>query len=136
MTDGEVVFAGPRCIDLPVPPPGWSTALHRVRSHSRWRITLPHDPLQAPLGGWIFLTWGERMSISPVAPDVLLQRLAARRLRTELPSNPATLLGLATFPAWHAARELDWSHAETATDALLELLDDRPRSDTRIGGRT
>ncbi|MFJ2081958.1 hypothetical protein ACIOBK_05385 [Micromonospora chokoriensis] len=117
--DGEDVLAGPRCVDLREPIPGLGMATREVRDATRLRITLPAVAPRLPLGGWIFLHWGEGPALTPVGPADLLARLAGRRSLPELASDPAALLTLASRPGYDLTRPRDWA----ALDATHRLLD-------------
>ncbi|MEU3455148.1 hypothetical protein ABZ671_16345 [Micromonospora sp. NPDC006766] len=117
--DGGDVLAGPRCVDLREPIPGVDLTTRPVRQDTRLRITLPAVPQRLPLGGWIFLGWGERPALTPIGPVELLARLAARRSLPELPSDPAGLLALAGLPGYDLTRPRDWA----VLDDTCRLLD-------------
>jgi hypothetical protein len=120
VTDGRVVYAGPRCVDLRDPLPG-SPPTHPVRGGTRSRLPLPPLVPRVPLGGWLFLCWGDEVGLRPVPAQDLLRRLAARRARRELPSDPGVLLRLATRPGWELTRPRDWSALEETCRLLGEL---------------
>ncbi|WP_326554504.1 hypothetical protein [Micromonospora sp. NBC_01813] len=117
--DGDQVLAGPRCVDLREPVPGVGLPTRRVRDGSRLRIALPAVAPRLPLGGWLFLRWGDGPTVTPIGPTELLARLAARRSLPELPSDPTGLLTLAGFPGYDLTRPKDWA----ALDATHRLLD-------------
>ncbi|WP_089155891.1 hypothetical protein [Micromonospora sp. NBS 11-29] len=116
--DGDVL-AGPRCVDLREPVPGLTLPTREVRDASRLRVALPTVAPRLPLGGWLFLRWGDGPALTPVAPAELLARLAGRRSLPELPSDPAALLALAGRPGHDLTRPRDWA----ALDATHRLLD-------------
>lgn len=124
VTDGETVFAGPRCVDLrePFPPgvlDGPPPALRRAREGLRWRMDLPPIAPRVPLGGWFFLQWDDTPSLVPIAMSALLARLARWRSLRQLPSDPATILALAGRPGWDLRRQRDWSGLRDSVDTLL-----------------
>lgn len=121
VTDGEVAYAGPRCLDLRQPLPGSGLATTPARSGTRLRVALPPVADRVPLGGWVFLGWGES-SLAGVAPDLLLRRLAVWRAWRALPSDPVTLLRLATLSAWDLTRPRAWSAVPATLDRLLDTL--------------
>jgi hypothetical protein len=134
VTDGDAMFAGPSCLDLRRPAHDPTLRAHRVRGGTRWRIGFEHPPCRVPLGGWVFLEWGDRTAVDPV-PDRLLPRLASCRLRTDLRSDPLVLLSLATLPAWRLTREREGDRAGASVDALLETLHDAAHRGIPVGGR-
>jgi hypothetical protein len=113
VTDGHDVFSGPRCVDLRTPIPGLRLATVSARLGTRWRLALPPSPHRLPLGGWIFLRWGEEVSMRPCPTAQTLSRLAQWRGRRVLESDPATLLDIATRPAWELTRPRSWSDFES-----------------------
>lgn len=122
ITDGIDAYAGPRCVDLREPLPPSVAApparpLARARSGSRLRVPLDAVAPRVGLGGWLFLRWGPG-ALRPVGPDELLVRLAARHSWPGLPSDPVTLLEIASRPAWDLTRPRDWA---AVPDVLAEL---------------
>jgi hypothetical protein len=132
ITDGERVFTGPRCIDLRAPLPGVGHVMGRSRGDSRWRVVLPHDGAHYPLGGWVFLGWGEPIDMTPVPAQELVRQLARIRHRSQLPSNPRLLLDLAARPAWTLTRPKDWKHADATLDLLVATVTDAAGADDAV----
>jgi hypothetical protein len=132
ITDGERVFAGPRCIDLRAPLPGVGQAMGRSRGDSRWRVALPHDGAHYPLGGWVFLGWGEPIDMTPVPAQELVRQLARIRHRSQLPSDPHLMLDLAGRPAWTLTRPKDWKHADATLDLLITTVTDAAGADDAV----
>ena len=126
VTDGETVFAGPRCVDLREGFPagvlrGAPPTLRRARGDLRWRMDLPPIPSRIPLGGWFFLSWDDTASLEPIPMAALLGRLARWRSLRQLPSDPATILALAAKPGWELRRQRDWSGLSGTVDTLLRV---------------
>jgi hypothetical protein len=119
VVDGSGAYAGPRCVDLRHPIPGRSLDTKPVRNTTRLRLRLPPIPLRLPLGGWLFLRWGDELTMTSVGAAELLGRLAARRSWPQLPSDPAATLAIATLPAWDLTRPRDWN----ALGETCRLLD-------------
>ncbi len=123
--DGETAFAGPRAVDLRAEPAralGVGEPLGILGKRERWRLRLDDAAPDWPLRGWVFLAWGDELSVSAVSAGERLQRLAAERvLRLPLP-DPRTLLSLSALPAFELRRPRQWSSLETATSLLLESL--------------
>ncbi len=94
-----------------------------VRERTRLRIALPPLPAHVPLGGWLFLHWDAPLTLTRVAPPELLMRLAARRSWKHLPTDPATMLPLATLPAWDLTRPHSWSALGPTCHLLIDKLD-------------
>lgn len=124
--DGDVPFAAPRSIDLRPEAArhlGVGESLGVVGARERWRLHLAPLTGSAPLRGWIFLSWGDRVETSRVVPHLRVARLGAQRGVRLAPRDPARLLDLAALPAWELRRPPDLGRLEVATDALLELLE-------------
>ena len=119
VTDGSAVHAGPRSIDLREPVPGVDLAQSDVRRGTRRRLLLPPVPRSLPLGGWLFLQWGEDIALRPVPPTAVLARLAVRRAHAHWPSDPSLLLALALRPAFDLVRPRRWDAVPAVIDALL-----------------
>lgn len=123
ITDGSVVFAGPRSIDLRESVPGLPIAVSTSRNGSRLRVSLPAVPDRVALGGWIFLRWAPVTSLRPIAPRDLLSRVAARRVLPAMPSDPGVVLDLAAAPAFDYGRPRDWAALPDSIDLLLNATD-------------
>ena len=128
ITDGSVVFAGPRTIDLREPVPGLPMTVNRSRNGTRFRVPLPVVSDRIALGGWVFLHWAPATTVQRVAPYDLLARVAARRVLPTLPSDPAVVLDLAAAPALDYRRPRDWAALPGSVDLLLAAT-----GDARVG---
>jgi hypothetical protein len=124
VTDGDVVFAGPRAIDLRGPAAdhlATGTALGVVGARERWRHRLPAiDPL-SPLRGWVFLSWADDIEVVRLPVSERLSRLVASRALIS-PPEPGLLLRLASLPAYELRRPAEWGSLPEATARLLETL--------------
>lgn len=124
IVDREMAFAGPRALDLrrpPVAPLSEELPCTVVRGGERWRLALGGCPPAMPLGGWIYLAWGERLQAEALSARERLALLAARRGWPRLRSEPEVLLTLACLPAWRVTRPRCWD-ALVDTVALLGAL--------------
>lgn len=119
VTDGELAFDGPRCVDLRERPPFDGLDLVAARRGERLRLRLPGTPGPVPLGGWFFLSWSDELEAEPVPAGTALGALAARRAGRQLPSDPAVVLSLSTLPVWRLRRPRRFD----AVGATLDLLD-------------
>lgn len=121
VVDGGSVLTGPRCIDLRS---ATVEALRQarpgvaVRGGSRHRVTLAQTKLEWPLGGWVFLRWGEVTSMSVVPPRDRLARLGGHRAFRVPPLNPADLVTFAALPAWDLARPRGWDLMDEVVGVL------------------
>ena len=124
VTDGEVVFAGPRSVDLREPIPGDALAaplpeLRPARDGTRWRVPLPAIASRYPLGGWFCLRWSDRSAADPVPMTSLLGRLAVYRSMGQLESDPTVIMDLISRPAWDLRRPRCWADLPATVDLLL-----------------
>ena len=126
IVERELVFAGPRSIDLREEPARELDAgetIGIVGDRERWRLQL--DPVEAanPVRGWVFLAWAESTDVTAVSAGRRLQRLLRYRMIKGLPPpDPAGMLELATLPAFQLSRPRSWSQLETAGSLLLAAL--------------
>jgi hypothetical protein len=121
--DGRAALAGPRCIDLRAPAADRLELGDRAwpaRSGERSRLGLSSVPLEAPLSGWVFLAWADRVELAPLRPAERLVRLGAHR-SSQGSENDAALLDLAAVPAWELRRPRDWDLLPELGGRLLDL---------------
>lgn len=119
------VFAGPRALDLrheAAMALGVGEPLGVLGARERWRVNLGPGATSYPLRGWIFLTWADALSITPVPAGERFQRLAAQRTIRLAPREPSRLLDLVAYPAYELARPRGWSSLQPTTKLLLESL--------------
>jgi hypothetical protein len=129
VTDGTVVFAGPRSIDLREPVPvhpdvdeATGVPGRPSRGGSRTRLDVPAVPRAVPLGGWVFLGWADDCTICRMPRIDLLHSLARWRGQPGMPSDPAVLLRLSEAPAWTFDRPRNWSRLHPDLTVLLRAL--------------
>lgn len=123
--DGEVSI-GPRCIDLRAALPGCAGDLSPSRDGSRLRMRLPPAPAAVPLGGWVFLEWGDELSVERLHPGDVLRRVISGRAWGALPSDAEALLSVGTRPGWRFVRPQRWVTLGAAADRLLSLATHAP----------
>jgi hypothetical protein len=120
--EGTGALAGPRCVDLR-PDAAEELALtgrtRSVREGERRRLALDPVPLEVPLCGFVWLAWGGRPSVGPVAPAARIGLLASHRTILSPPGDALTLLDLAALPAWRLERPPEWSSLDVAVERLL-----------------
>jgi hypothetical protein len=120
----SIPLAGPRAIDLrpsAAKELGVGEPMGIVGARERWRLRL--GPVaEAPLRGWIFLTWGQRLQLREVGPRARIERLSAQRGLRVPARNPAALLDLAALPSWELTRPRSWRALARSVDVLLERL--------------
>jgi hypothetical protein len=124
--DGDVVYAGPRSIDLRQEPArrlGVGESLGIVGDRERWRLRLGHVPSTSRLRGWVFLSWSDSLELAPLGAGARLQRLLGHRMAKGLPPpDPGRILDLSALPAFELRRPRSWAQLETAGSRLVELL--------------
>ena len=121
--EGLTAFAGPRCVDLR---PASAVQLQigdapAVRFGQRRRLALARADPAAPLQGWVFLAWGDRIEAARAPPDERLTRLMRCRAVGRTPRDQTHLLELAQLPGWVLTRPPGWDLLG-ATLARLEAL--------------
>jgi hypothetical protein len=119
------VFAGPRSIDLRSEAAerlGIGAAIGRAGARERWRVVVDPVPNALVLRGWVFLSWGERLSIGDVAAARRIELLARHRGVTLAPRDPAALLSYAALPCLELRRPRSWEELPTVTAALVAAL--------------
>jgi hypothetical protein len=111
VTDHELAFAGPRSVDLREDSAQRfpeARELGMVGYRPRWRLDPGEVPPETPLGGWLFLEWGDRVETESVEPRTRLRRLAvARALRGDV-RQPSRLIELAAHSMWLVRRPQSW----------------------------
>jgi len=125
VVEGGTAFAGPRAIDLrreAARALGAGEPLGVLGTRERWRVTLDECDGAFPLRGWVFLAWGDEVSLTGVPAGSRLRRLAAERAIRLAPRDPSVLLSLAALPAFELRRPHEWSSLEDATKLLLSSL--------------
>lgn len=125
VVDGGNVLTGPRSIDLRAPtvaalPSAKNAAV--VRGATRHRLVLPQTAHEWPLGGWIFVDWGEDVGMATIPPRARLARLSDYRVFRLAPADPATLLGLAALPTWELSRPKRWDVMDEVVEVLTRAV--------------
>jgi hypothetical protein len=121
--EGRDVLAGPRCVDLrpdAAAALGLAVRASSVRGGERLRLALAPVPAAAPLHGWLFLTWGDAVTLRRLRPSEWLERLAQHRSTSS--AHAPSLLGLAGLPAWELCRPRTSDSLEPAVERLLDLV--------------
>jgi hypothetical protein len=125
VVEDSTVFAGPRSIDLRREAAEHLAAgepLGVIGARERWRLQIGPVAPSLELGGWIFLTWGERVQAITVAPADRLARLHANRGVNVPPRDPAALLDLAALPSWELSRPEGWASLPDAVECLVDTV--------------
>ena len=131
-TDGRVVFAGPRSVDLredAAAALGAGEPLGAVGLRDRWRLRLGAVPAEVPLRGCVHLAWDGAVRVEPVPPRERPRLLAAQPATSAAgDAYPRVLLELAALPALALRRPRRWESAREGAERLLDVL-----SSTRAG---
>lgn len=117
--EGRHTFPGPRLVDLRASAArrlGVGNQLRSARKGGRWRMLLA-PVLEAELAGWIYLRWGNEISIRRVDPTERVRRLLALR-----PTRPEAVVELATLPTYEFTRPRDWERLGGALERLLHII--------------
>jgi hypothetical protein len=125
IVDGDLPLPAPRSIDLRPSAAqhfGVGEPLGVVGARERWRLRLAPIAESAPLRGWVFLSWGDRVETSPLTAQTRVARLGAQRGLRLAPRDPARLLDLAALPAWELRRPPEWDRLDSTIDALLDRV--------------
>jgi hypothetical protein len=123
--EDDLVYAGPRSIDLRVNPAqgmGPADFIGRVGARERWRIQLGPIPSQVPLGGFFFLELAERSEIRRLAGVERMLRISAGRSLMLPLADPMTLPRLAALPGWEVLRSARFEDLPTITEQMLQAI--------------
>jgi hypothetical protein len=123
--DGNVVFAGPRCIDLrpsSVPRLPDVPGAKVVRDGTRLRLPLPGTPGTAELIGIVVLEWATDSAVDAVRPADRLGEILPHALTEGIPLGAAGVLGFAKYQMWRLSRPKDWNSLPGSAQLLQRLL--------------
>jgi hypothetical protein len=126
VTDGDVAYAGPRCLDLrrgAAEHFGLGTAIGRIGTRDRWRETLPPVAPTLPLGGFIVLEWGPDPLVEPLPLGERLRRLAGSRGLLAGEEPPGAWMKALRVPMLQFTRPKDWSRIDESMALLLAAVD-------------
>jgi len=124
--DDAAVFSGPRTLDLR---PGAAEYLKEGRGlgvvgmRERWRLDLPDAEPSLPLGGFIFPSWGDTISVTECPLTDRLDTFVNGRSVQVDPMDPHEAMRLARYPAYNFVRPQDWDLFDEGTDALVEMIE-------------
>jgi hypothetical protein len=114
-----------RCIDLR-PDAAERLAIRdplaSVRRGARERVLLDEPIRDAPLAGWLFLTWGDELALRELPTPERVARVGhAQGWHRRGVTDPASLLELSALPAWELTRPRDWPQLPRAVEHVREL---------------
>jgi hypothetical protein len=121
----ERVFPGPRFVDLRPEAAavlGSGTPIGMVGARERWRLEVGPVPTQLPLRGWIFLSWASKVEVGPATAVRRFSTIKEQLSLFTSPRDPASLLDLASLPAFELRRPLGWASMAEAADRLLAAI--------------
>jgi hypothetical protein len=127
--DGRVAFAGPRSIDLredAAAQLGAGEAIGVTGARERWRLRLAPIGDRHVLVGFVFLAWGDGVTVRPLGAVERLERLVPQRGLRLGPARPEAVLDLASLPAWELSRPRSWEALPAVGRRLLELASTTP----------
>lgn len=122
---GGTALAGPRSVDLRADAAqtlGLGTTIGVVGTRERWRMQVPPIEAEHELKGWVFLEWGDELTITPVPASERVARLRHARGALLPPTDPARLLELARLPGIRLQRPRDLGFLAASLDALTEEI--------------
>ena len=129
VVEGNLVFAGPRSIDLRREPARVLDAgelIGTVGDRERWRLRLDPVVSTGRLQGWVVLAWGALLDVSPLPTGRRLQKLLGHRMIMGLPPpKPELLLELLSLPAFSFTRPRSWAQLDAGASRLVDTLSAR-----------
>jgi hypothetical protein len=123
--DDQSVFAGPRFVDLRPEAAqvlGTGDPIGLVGTRERWRLEVGPISAKLPLRGWIFLSWSSQVQVGRAPATQRLLTLKDQLSLFTTPRDPASLLDLASLPAWDLSRPLGWDSMAEAARRLLDVI--------------
>ena len=129
VVDGRSMFAGPRSIDLREDAAahlGAGEAIGVTGARERWRLRLAPAGGRHTLAGFVFLSWGDEVTVRRLGAGERLERLVPQRGARLEPLRPDAVLDLASLPAWEINRPRSWASLPEVGRRLLELASTTP----------
>jgi hypothetical protein len=127
--EGTRAFAGPRSLDLRADAAaalGMGENIGVLGARERWRVTTRDVAPEMPIGGFVFLEWGDEVTLETVEPQQRLGRLLAHLTIHLPPPDAVGLLDLAARPFWVLRRPRGLEHLpEVAGTLALHLRPER-----------
>jgi hypothetical protein len=125
VVEGLRCLPGVRCVDLRPDAAAHlrvGDGIATVRGGARRRLPLGDPQRDAPLAGWIFLTWGEALAVRELAAAERVARIArAQGWHRRGVTEPVPLLEAAALPAFELTRPRDWAQLTETVERVREL---------------
>jgi len=124
--DGDIVYSGPRTLDLREEAAGWfpeARSLGVAGARERWRLDLGAAPTRVPLGGWIVPSWARELSITQLPGAAAAHHIAPARSVTGLAIDPGAFLEAAARPAVEFSRPREMGKLSAGVETLLTELE-------------
>jgi hypothetical protein len=123
IVEGERCFAGPGSVDLRADPAGalGGRSLGVVGQRERWRKPYANTRVEAPLAGWVSLTWSADEEVV-ISEHPVGDRIRELDRHASLPITPDQLLDLALAPMLRLSRPRSLATAAEGADRLLDAL--------------
>jgi hypothetical protein len=124
VVDGEVVHAGPRCLDLRPA----TAARHQgspgqpSRGGSRWRMLLPPARHEVALRGFLVLEWGSCLQLTRESTTTGFATLLSQLSAPAEAVSPARVLGLSRYPVWRLTRPRTWESQGASAQQVMRLV--------------
>ena len=120
--DGDELCAAPRCVDLREPSAGLGgIEVQLLPGRRRWRVSLGPVPSTVPLGGLVYLEWGDEARLEAVAPTDRIVALFESSVLGPSMADAAAYLDLATLPTWRLVRPHGLEGLDDANAQLRDL---------------
>lgn len=120
--NGSTVFSGPRTLDLREGAANYlkeGRGLGVIGMRERWRLDLEDAEPSLPLGGFIFPSWGDDITITSCPLAKRLDTFVNGRSVQIDPMDPQAAMRLARYPALNFVRPKDWSLFDRGTSELV-----------------
>ena len=127
--DGRTTFTGPRSIDLREDAAARldaGEAIGVTGARERWRLRLGPIGDRHELAGFVFLAWGDALTVRSLSARERLMRVVPQRGLRLGPARDDAVLELAALPAWEVSRPRSWGTLPEVGRRLRELASTTP----------
>jgi hypothetical protein len=88
----------------------------------RWRLSSGDGPAAVPLGGLVYLEWGDDTRVDPLGAEERLEGLIANSVIRPGPADARPFLDLAALPTLRFVRPRDLAALDASGERLLGAL--------------